>query len=485
MSQSIILYTDGSARPNPGYAGWGVHGYLYLNEKPKKGAGLKTSVLTSVGYRLKLDAQSKETEVTPIKYFDSFGGMPYGSTNNTAELKATIEALKIAMNYDLKKILILSDSKMVVQGLTSWIKAWKKNGWLKKDGLPVGSKELWQEIEELQSLHESKGTKVNYEWVKGHGDDVGNNIADKLSVIGTFRSMRGELMHECNIRDAQGYWKQEIDKHPLIDFPGIIFNTLEGFNSPGLYYLTNKCKEDDVIGTPTPNTAYAVVRIKEPDPIIEFIRKEQSRICGHGQYDLLVMGHLASIFKPAVYQDIMNYGLDVLDKIRDNKWDLVHTPTKEPVTRVLIPPKIAMRSVEHLSWLFSTLEEYEEDSSSLCITDITDQFYDQTITTKKGVQTVLTKLKDEYIVGYSKKQFDVNYELNAVINSCPVVLTFSQDIPGRNALKNIESMSPKVCIVTWMESDSMFRYATIIQTQNDISIWASAHSNLRFIGQTK
>ena len=28
----IILYTDGSVRPtNPGYGGWGVHGYTYNN----------------------------------------------------------------------------------------------------------------------------------------------------------------------------------------------------------------------------------------------------------------------------------------------------------------------------------------------------------------------------------------------------------------------------------------------------------------------
>ena len=25
----VVIYSDGGARPNPGYGGWGIHGYLY------------------------------------------------------------------------------------------------------------------------------------------------------------------------------------------------------------------------------------------------------------------------------------------------------------------------------------------------------------------------------------------------------------------------------------------------------------------------
>lgn len=480
MTESLALYTDGSARPNPGYAGWGVHGYLFTNEKPKKGSGHRTHLLTSFGYRAKLDGLAKENEVTPIKYFDLSGSIPAPATNNTAELKACIEALKIAIGNPVKVVTIYSDSKMVVEGTKGWIKKWKTNGWIKADGGPLGSKELWQEIDALKTALESNGTKVNMEWVKGHGDNPGNILADKLAVVGTLRSLRREGKIQSDTKEANGYWKEEVDKHPLLDFSALFFNTLSGYNTPGLYYLSNKDKEEDFIGSAQPDTAYAVVKLKQPDEIIEYLRNRQSEVADKGQRDLLVLCRLTALFKPTIYTDIVEYGDSVLERPKD-RWDFLHVTNKEPVTRVLNPPRIAMRAVEDLSWLAGKLDEYESGSDKLTITDLTHHFYDENIVVKKKEQIKSQKLKEEYVVGFAKKEFDVNYNTAKNIKTTKVILSFGIDIVSRNALKRIEDKEPSIQLITWMESDLMFRYATIIKTKDDISIWSASHSNLKLI----
>ena len=46
----MVLYTDGGCRPNPGFGGWGVHGYEFEMSKSTKGIGHPTHVSTAAGY---------------------------------------------------------------------------------------------------------------------------------------------------------------------------------------------------------------------------------------------------------------------------------------------------------------------------------------------------------------------------------------------------------------------------------------------------
>src|SRR5690606_18892421 len=128
---------------------------------------------------------------------------------------------------------------------------------------------------------------------------------------------------------------------------------------------------------------YGVVRLKEPNEIIEYVRNQQSKIAGNGERDLLVLCKLSTLFNPTIYNDIMEYGDSVLERPKD-KWDFVHVTNKEPVTRVLVPPKIAMRATEELSYLSVKLDDYENNSDKLCVTDITSYFYDEVETKKKN-----------------------------------------------------------------------------------------------------
>jgi ribonuclease HI len=102
-----------------------------------------------------------------------FGGEK-NTTNNQMELRAAIEALK-ALNEPCI-VNLTTDSKYVMQGITSWINNWKKNNWKNSAKKDVKNKDLWIELDKYVSKH-----NVKWNWVKGHSGHEKNEIADLLA----------------------------------------------------------------------------------------------------------------------------------------------------------------------------------------------------------------------------------------------------------------------------------------------------------------
>lgn len=103
------------------------------------------------------------------------------TTNNRMELAAAIEAMAWALEHlGPVAIEVISDSKYVVDGATSWVHKWKRNGWRMKKGRPIAPKNvvLWKQVEGLSS----KG-KISFSWVKGHAGRTFNERADELATI--------------------------------------------------------------------------------------------------------------------------------------------------------------------------------------------------------------------------------------------------------------------------------------------------------------
>jgi ribonuclease HI len=63
-----------------------------------------------------------------------------------------------------------------MDGITQWIRNWKKNNWRTAAKKDVKNKELWQKLDNLISQHQ-----VQWHWVKGHSGDAGNETADFLA----------------------------------------------------------------------------------------------------------------------------------------------------------------------------------------------------------------------------------------------------------------------------------------------------------------
>ena len=133
----LVIYTDGACSGNPGPGGWGV--VMYWGDKEKQLSGYQSQ-----------------------------------TTNNRMELLAAIEALKAVTKP--VPIQLYTDSQYVKNGIEIWIKGWKQKNWKTADKKPVKNQDLWQMLDELCQNHQ-----VEWHWVKGHDNNPGNEMADKLA----------------------------------------------------------------------------------------------------------------------------------------------------------------------------------------------------------------------------------------------------------------------------------------------------------------
>lgn len=141
------IYCDGACSPNPGKSGSGIA--IYQKEQ-----------LIQLWYGL----------------YDKNG------TNNTAELNALHEALKIAAIHIKKNqtVQILSDSKYSIDCITKWAKGWKNKGWTRGKGEEIKNLEI---IQGCFSLYETLKSHLTITHVKGHANIEGNELSDRMAVF--------------------------------------------------------------------------------------------------------------------------------------------------------------------------------------------------------------------------------------------------------------------------------------------------------------
>jgi len=96
------------------------------------------------------------------------------TTNNRMELTAAIEALNALKAQ--QNVILHTDSKYVMQGVTDWMHNWKKRGWKTASKQPVKNQDLWIALDEAASRHH-----IDWRWVKGHNGVAGNEEADALA----------------------------------------------------------------------------------------------------------------------------------------------------------------------------------------------------------------------------------------------------------------------------------------------------------------
>jgi ribonuclease HI len=145
--KSIEIYTDGSARGNPGPAGWG-------------------SVIID-------HVQGSVVEL---------GGRFDMATNNRMELLALHDSLVYIEGKKLydTPITFFIDSAYVQKGVTLWMYGWERNGWKTASKGDVLNQDLWQEIFFLV-FRLKRLVTMKFEKVAGHAGDFGNERADTVA----------------------------------------------------------------------------------------------------------------------------------------------------------------------------------------------------------------------------------------------------------------------------------------------------------------
>ncbi len=150
--KEISLFTDGSCLKNPGKGGYAA--ILRYKEHEKE---------LSAGYKL--------------------------TTNNRMELMAVINGLSAIK--EPCSVTVVTDSQYVKNGMTSWLLAWKRNGWVSSKKQPVKNRDLWQKLDEQCQRH-----KVSWHWVKGHAGHDENERCDVLAK---------NAANSCNLLDDIGF----------------------------------------------------------------------------------------------------------------------------------------------------------------------------------------------------------------------------------------------------------------------------------------
>ena len=150
---SVIIYTDGSAKGNPGNGGYGV-------------------VMISGDHRKEL-----------------FGGFIL-TTNNRMELLSVIVGLE-QLKKEKTFVTIYSDSKYVVDAVEKkWLFSWEKKNFGKKK-----NPDLWIRFLKIFRKH-----RVRFVWVKGHSNIKENERCDQLAVEAADSSnLKKDVWYENNV----------------------------------------------------------------------------------------------------------------------------------------------------------------------------------------------------------------------------------------------------------------------------------------------
>jgi ribonuclease HI len=151
MKPSVEIFADGACSGNPGAGGYGV--VLRSGERERELSGCESS-----------------------------------TTNNRMELTAVIKALE-----SLKRpcsVTVITDSRYVVQGMTTWIHQWLKNRWKNSQKQQVANRDLWEKLLSLSRIHD-----IRFTWIKGHNAHTENERCDQLARL-AIKKCRSQSGHD-------------------------------------------------------------------------------------------------------------------------------------------------------------------------------------------------------------------------------------------------------------------------------------------------
>lgn len=505
-NHGIAVYADGGCNPNPGQGGWGVHAYVYDFSEVKKGIGLGQVVASNEGYCEKsILGQLERDEATVTKlyemyknsdifnnaiqvnvlcYHDRFGGI-IEATNQVAELKAAIEGLNLVLELNnttaFRECLLYSDSQYMLNGITKWIVGWLNNNWQNSSGEPVANQTLWKELNlKTQAVFEA-GINLRWAWVRGHVGDPGNEQADLNATAGVTLAHKRNEVPQHRTYEGTGYWSQTLPYNRMFSQPNWYFisNAPDTILPDGrhIYCTGYHGLEDEYIGRRQGEASYTLLYTKERWAILDIIRNYQNSLL-RSKEPSFVIGKLSNIKLARNIVEITATNDLLLSRKRGRDCNL-QMPSEDLITREVNPPRMSYTVVDSFSNLAMILKSFMNNTDDIAVTEITNLFYEIDSSKKKSV----LKFNKDITTSTSYIKTNVGYRTETRSGSVSITLIFGKDLYVRNDLSALTERNPKIHVVTWAESDNVFRYATILQADDDIAITAGVYSNLRLLAE--
>lgn len=473
-----VIYTDGSAIPNPGPIGEGAHGYVYNLDEigVKSNNAPRSNFMTTLGYihkdnivnlkkldqsdydesdpEDKLDKYLKEhlstyLLVKPTGFINYYKSYTREGTNNITELTAIQNIIMSLLNVygsDIKFITIKSDSEYA---LGIFNRLHKGDTMLLNESRP--NSELFPAILDCIKLLDKNDTKLRLLKVKGHSDSLGNECADRLANLATTKSIEdnNESKEFFNIAEHK-FWNPKINKHPFFSsIRQVFFN--HSHPNDNIYYVMDY-KKDVPLGKYTSESLFGYIEFKKPDPTVEFLK--DIFINNFRSTSVLTTLDLQETFNR------MNYSfLDILKKdyLKANKLGNRLTTLFGDSLLFGLNEGKANITIKNSIELSAIADNFKQDKLDNLM-DITEYIYPNGVT-----------------IPVNQKLVKIPYE------SAKIVLSVSNDIPSRNTFNQLKKMKPKIYLSTLKISKNILLYHTIIDTDDSLSVWCNPYSNKQII----
>jgi ribonuclease HI len=454
----VELYTDGSARPNPGSAGYGFNG---------------TDSLGNV--------------------YIGWGPVASRSTNNVAELLAVAYGILRMRSVipNLGKIKIFSDSEYVIENMKSVTK-WIGNGWTTDTGRPVANVEVWKFLDSTIIDARSAGIDISLQWVKAHNGNVGNELADVKANEGRLIALETPIDLHFELTDLHKFEVTKLLKVKTVSKVVTPLNKLLAAkrwffftNVPELIegrpfyfasvYEDKKEYNNRNLGKRAPDSMYVLLLTDTRITVLDTIRDSfNKKFAGE---TLPIITYLTKIQSAKVWAKLV----ESIDEVLVYKGNSAITVGGELLGNLHFPPKLACKVPKIITLGYNCIKEYKSGKRGAHYYDITDKIYTTDAKGKPAISpefTTSTKFLDiPVVIPYTSDMGLITPEHADIMR-----LTVNIDLPTRNTFSALLKQTKNPVKVTLMVTESLERSCrvyVIVEVDTDICIYYNPDSNFR------
>lgn len=448
-----VFFADGSAKPNPGYGGYGIFGYVYKDAERSK--NIKHPVHGTLFFTPDGVLKEKgEATIEVLRIVEVIHALSNpSSTNNLAELLALHTALTKASEIEgLTEVTVYTDSSYTIDSFTKNIDGWKRNGWKTQTGKDVSNISEMMMLDRVKALLVERDIKIKVEWVKGHAESHGNAMADLFSVAASNSAKRqlqaggvfNPVVYESDLAYAD--YKKSYGERDILYFFRDLYFSSNPIDDANYCFLSlsdnpnNKGKRDTSSIFVT-NIGYVPPIVNKFKQLFRNIQRNYVTTCciklgKLENKELMRLCHLVDI-EDLLVRNVNNNNVVSYSFIRE-----------KPEHEFLFETNTEYPFIIDAAKLFNqTLDVAMEDKSNnpnLLVRDITERI-----------------VKDKKIV-LSNKDKSVDFTdvvCDAVQLKQKLLMTVGYDIPSYLALKNIEEDIQQVNLI--LESKPHSNYCTL------------------------
>lgn len=172
---------------------------------------------TPGGFGALIEYRGRNDVITRFDLWDS----ERDTTNNQMALRSVIDTFEaLSRKGNALSVQFTTDSRYIVDGMTSWVRGWMARGWRRSQGA-VENVELWQSAVDAIAKHQCQ-----WRWVRGHAGHPQNEYANHLATRAAADQNRSAGLVPSTF---EAWWAEQTAKSRKTPAPIDPFPTSEGF----------------------------------------------------------------------------------------------------------------------------------------------------------------------------------------------------------------------------------------------------------------